>query len=148
MYSSDSATGNFWDKRVGLGPGLGTSLPAVITAGLNRDQVTLEQMARVMSENVARQYDMYPTKGVLQPGSDADIVVFDPSSGRPAAADQLLSASRYTIYEGQELFGWPERVYLRGRLTAQDGTIVPSAPSGRYVPEVTPSRQSERVSTG
>lgn len=147
MYSSDSATGNFWDKRVGLGPGLGTSLPAVITAGLNRDQVTLEEMARVMAENVARQYDMYPTKGVLQPGSDADIVVFDPCNGRSAAADQLLSASRYTIYEGQELFGWPERVYLRGRLTAQDGTTVPSARSGRYVPEVTPSRPTERVPT-
>src|SRR5262249_55445979 len=86
QYARDTTEGNFWDKRVGLGPGLGTSLPAMVTAGLNRGRVSLEQLARVMAENVARQYDLYPTKGVLQPGSDADIVVFDPSESRIARA--------------------------------------------------------------
>ena len=102
MYTQDAVGGNFWDKRVGLGPGLGTSLPAIITAGLNRNQITLEQMARVMAENVARQYDLYPAKGVLQPGSDADIVVFDPSRRRVAIGEELHSASKYTIFEGEE----------------------------------------------
>lgn len=136
MYAKEAAGGDFWEKRVGLGPGLGTSLPAVISAGLNRGRATLEQLARVMSENVARQYDLYPTKGVLQVGSDADIVVFDPDEGRIARGDELLSASQYTIYEGEELFGWPERVYLRGRLVAERGQVVGSGPSGRYVPTV------------
>ncbi len=138
MYTLDAAGGNFWDKRVGLGPGLGTSLPAIVTAGLNRGQVTLEQMARVLSENVARQYDMYPAKGVLQVGSDADIVVFDPALSRPVAAERLQSASRYSIFEGEELAGWPDRVYLRGTLVAHGGEVVAPTASGRYVAPVTP----------
>jgi dihydroorotase-like cyclic amidohydrolase len=137
MYAKDEGEANFWDKRVGLGPGLGTSLPAIVTAGLNRGRITLEQMARVMAENVARQYDLYPTKGVLQPGSDADIVVFDPSRGGPAVGEELHSASKYTIYEGEELFGWPDLVFVRGELVARAGNIVADAPSGRYVPVVT-----------
>jgi len=139
MYTQDAVGGNFWDKRVGLGPGLGTSLPAIITAGLNRNQITLEQMARVMAENVARQYDLYPAKGVLQPGSDADIVVFDPSRRRVAIGEELHSASKYTIFEGEELCGWPDRVYVRGQLVAEDGAIVAPGPSGRYVPVQTPA---------
>jgi dihydropyrimidinase len=149
MYTRDAAEGNFWEKRVGLGPGLGTSLPAVVTAGLNRDKLTLEQLAHVMAENVARQYDLYPTKGALQPGSDADIVVFDPSHRRIARADELHSASQYTIYEGEELFGWPERVYLRGKLVAERGQIVSTAPSGHYVPDVAERAVHEaRVTVG
>jgi dihydroorotase-like cyclic amidohydrolase len=136
MYSLDATAGNFWEKRVGLGPGLGTSFPAIVAAGLNRDKLTLEHLARVMAENVARQYDLYPAKGVLQPGSDADIIVFDPNYRRVARASELESASRYTIYEDEELAGWPERVYLRGRLVAQRGQVVTPAPSGRYVPDV------------
>jgi dihydropyrimidinase len=140
MYTRDEVGGNFWDKRVGLGPGLGTSLPAIITAGLNRDRISLERMAQVMSENVARQYDLYPAKGVLQVGSDADIVVFDPAVSRTASGDDLLSASGYTIYEGEELNGWPARVYLRGTLVARDGQVVASEPHGRYVPVQSPTR--------
>lgn len=137
MYSKDSSGVGFWDKRVGLGPGLGTSLPAVITKGLNQNRIGLETMARVMAENVARQYDLYPTKGVLQPGSDADIVVFDPTVRREVLGEDLESASKYSIYEGEELAGWPDRVYLRGRLAAQAGKPVSTSPLGRFVPTVT-----------
>jgi len=138
MYAAESGGGeaNFWSKRVGLGPGLGTSLPAVVTAGLRRGRITLESMARVMSENVARQYDLYPTKGVLQPGSDADIVVFDPAASREVRAADLPSASKYSIYEGERLYGWPTEVFLRGKLVAQAGKIVTDTSTGRFVPTV------------
>jgi dihydroorotase-like cyclic amidohydrolase len=138
MYTKDQVGGNFWDKRVGLGPGCGTSLPAVITAGLRTNRISLEQLARVMAENVARQYDIYPVKGVLQPGSDADVIVFDPTYSRRARGEDMHSAAQYTIYEGEQLFGWPERVYVRGHRVAHDGQIVASSPRGRYVPIVTP----------
>jgi dihydroorotase-like cyclic amidohydrolase len=147
MYSKDSSGVGFWDKRVGLGPGLGTSLPAVITKGLNENRIGLEEMARVMAENVARQYDLYPTKGVLQPGSDADIVVFDPGARRVVRADDLESASKYSIYEGEELAGWPARVYLRGQLAAEAGAPAATAPRGRFVPAVTaPPSPAARLS--
>jgi dihydropyrimidinase len=135
MYERDTADGGFWDKRVGLGPGLGTSLPALVTAGLNQGRVTLEQLARVMAENVARQFDMYPAKGVLQTGSDADIVVFDTAASRVAHGEELESASQYTIFENEELSGWPDRVYVRGSLIAEHGKIVATGPTGRYIPE-------------
>lgn len=139
MYPKDSSGVGFWEKRVGLGPGLGTSFPAIVTKGLNENRITLERMARVMAENVARQYDLYPTKGVLQPGSDADIVVFDPGNRRVVRPEELESASGYSIYDGEELAGWPDRVYLRGQLAAERGAPVDSAPSGRFVPTVTPT---------
>ncbi|HEV7566291.1 MAG TPA: amidohydrolase family protein [Microbacteriaceae bacterium] len=136
MYPADNGEGDFWEKRVGLGPGLATSLPAIITAGLNRGRISLGKMAQVMAENVARQYDMYPTKGVLQPGSDADIVVFDSNTRRATVASALPSASKYSIYEGEELAGWPTHVFIRGELVAREGRLVSQSPAGRYVPKI------------
>ena len=137
VYSREEATGDLWERRPGLGPGMGTSLPAIVTAGLGRGRITLEQMARVMCENVARQFDLYPTKGVLQVGSDADIVVLDPTVGGIVTAARLHSASEYSLYEGEELSGWPGLVFVRGRLVARDGAPVSSEAHGRFVPPVT-----------
>lgn len=137
VYTKEEATGDLWERRPGLGPGLGTSLPAIVTAGLGRGRITLEQMARVMCENVARQFDLYPTKGVLHVVSDADIVVFDPTVASVATAARLHSASEYTLYEGEELSGWPDLVFVRGRLVARDGETVSTQPHGRFVPVVT-----------
>jgi dihydropyrimidinase len=142
MYQRETLEGNLWDKQVGLGPGLGTSLAAVVTSGLKPGRITLEQMARALAENAARQFDIYPIKGVLQPGADADIVVFDPGASRVARAEELPSASKYTIYEGEQLFGWPDRVYLRGQIAVQDGRLVTDLPRGRHVPAVTAAAHS------
>jgi dihydropyrimidinase len=56
-----------------------------------------------------------------------------------AIGEELHSASKYTIFEGEELCGWPDRVYVRGQLVAEDGAIVAPGPSGRYVPVQTPA---------
>lgn len=141
MYQADTLEGSLWDKQVGLGPGLGTSLAAIVTSGLRQGRITLEQMARGMAESAARQFDLYPTKGALQPGADADIVVFDPDASRIARAEELPSASKYTIYEGQELYGWPDRVYIRGQLALKEGRLVADLPQGRHVPAVTAAAQ-------
>jgi dihydropyrimidinase len=73
--------------------------------------------------------------------ADVDIVVFDPTKSRIAVGEQLLSASKYTLNEGEELFGWADQVFVRGRLVAHDGNIVAAAPRGRCVPVVTPAVQ-------
>lgn len=140
MYERDDSGSDFWATRVGLGPGMGTSFPAVVTAGLNRGRISLEKLAQVMAENCARQYDLYPAKGVLQVGSDADVIVFDPTVGREVVADDLGSASKYSIFEGEKLYGWPELVFLRGNLVARDGKVIAAAPSGRFIPIQTPVR--------
>jgi len=134
QYTVASQEGGFWDARVGLGPGYATMFPAVYTAGVLGGRCTLEDLARVCCENNARAFDMYPRKGVLQPGSDADLFVFDPAATRTTRAADLESASGYTIYEGEELGGWPELVLLRGRTIVEDGAVIADAALGQHVP--------------
>ena len=133
MYSKDSRQGDFWDARVGLGPGMGTLLPAVHTSGVLTGRCTIEDLARVVSENTARRFDLYPRKGALAVGSDADIVVFDPGAERVPSAADLHSAAGYSLYEGERLVGWPERVFVRGHLVYDRGEF-PGEPIGRHVP--------------
>jgi dihydroorotase-like cyclic amidohydrolase len=93
MYPHSSRTDvDFWDAQVGLGPGMGTALSAVHTSGVLTGRATLEDLARVLSENTARRFDLYPQKGQLAVGSDADVVVFDPTETRTVDAGSLHSA--------------------------------------------------------
>ena len=134
QYSIASQEGDFWDARVGLGPGYSTMFPACYTAGVLGGRCTLEDLARVCCENNARAFDLYPRKGVLQAGSDADLFVFDPDATRTTRATELESASGYTIYEGEELGGWPELVLLRGQPIVEEGEVLGGAARGRFVP--------------
>ena len=134
QYTIASQEVGFWDARVGLGPVYATMFPAVYTAGVLGGRCTLEDVARVCCENNARAFDMYPRKGVLQAGSEADLFVFDPDATRITRAADLESASGYTIFEGEELGGWPELVLLRGTPIVEDGAIVAGTAAGRHVP--------------
>jgi dihydroorotase-like cyclic amidohydrolase len=134
MYSKDSRQGDFWDARVGLGPGMGTLLSAVHTSGVLKGRITFEDLARVTSENTARRFDLYPQKGALAIGSDADVVVFDPTAEKTVTADGLESAAGYSLYEGETLTGWPAQVFVRGSLVFDGGKIVDTSPIGRHVP--------------
>ena len=134
MYPHQSRMGDFWDAQVGLGPGMGTSLAAVHTAGVLKGRCTIEDLARLLSENTARRFDLYPQKGALAPGADADIIVFDPKAEKTVTADALKSAAGYSLYEGETLTGWPEKVFVRGSLVVDGGKVVASEPTGRHVP--------------
>lgn len=135
MYSRQSRGGDFWDARVGLGPGMGTMLPAAHTAGVLGGRCTIEDLVRVLCENTARRFDLYPQKGLLAPGADADIIVFDPEARRRVDAGSLQSASGYSLYEGETLTGWPQQVWVRGQRVFDNGEIVAGSPGGRHVPQ-------------
>ena len=134
MYDRREREGDFWDARVGLGPGMGTLLPAVYTAGVVGGRCTVEDLVRVLCENTARRFDLYPRKGALAPGADADLVVLDPEASRRVDAASLQSAAGYSLYDGEVLAGWPRQVYVRGRLVFDDGKVLAGSPSGRHVP--------------
>ena len=135
MYPHSSRTDvDFWDAQVGLGPGMGTALAAVHTSGVLTGRATVEDLARVLSENTARRFDLYPQKGQLAVGADADVVVFDPTETRTVTAGDLHSAAGYSLYEGESLTGWPVQTYVRGHLVYDSGSIVATPGHGRHVP--------------
>jgi dihydropyrimidinase len=133
MYPRSSRLVDFWDARVGLGPGMATLLSATYSAGVAQDRCTLEDLARVLAENNARRFGLYPRKGVLAVGSDADIVVFDPNERRVVDEKELPSASEYSLYHGETLAAWPWLVLVRGTTVVRDGVVVGAQGTGRHI---------------
>lgn len=103
--------------------------------GVGKGRISEAQMCRLLAENPAKLYGAYPRKGILAPGSDADIVVLNPhAKGLLTAKDQAANVD-YCPYEGWETSGVIEQVYLRGRLAVDHGTCSP-VPKGTYIPRV------------
>ena len=100
--------------------------------GVNEERIRMEQMCRFLAENPAKLYHLYPKKGVIAPGSDADIVVWNAETNWSLSAATQQSASDYCPLEGLQLKGRAERVYLRGMLAAQNGEIIEEY-KGKYL---------------
>lgn len=114
-------------------PGVETRGELMWSFGVARRRLSVAQMCRVLSENPAKLYGLYPRKGTLQPGSDADIVVYDPGGGHIIRAEDCVSAAGYSPYEGFAVDGGIRQVWLRGRLAAENGNVLLSAPEGKYM---------------
>ncbi|MFC1914813.1 dihydroorotase family protein, partial [Chloroflexota bacterium] len=121
-----------WDAAPGLG-GVGAILPIMMSEGVNKGRITIEQLVKLTSENAARIWGIYPKKGTLSVGADADIAVVDPKQEWVLSANNLKSASDYSAYEGRRVKGKVIRTYVRGELVAEDGNLVKEIPMGKYV---------------
>ena len=106
------------------------------TFGVAEGKITKEKMAEVLSENPARLYGAYPRKGAILPGSDADIVVYDPQADTTIRGEELISAAGYTPYEGVRTHGSIAQVYLRGQLAVDHGEVRTGA-IGEFIPRKT-----------
>ena len=113
-------------------PGVETRAILMYTYGVRKHRISLPQMCAYLSENPAKLYGMYPRKGALKAGSDADIVIFDPNGDGVITQASSHSKCGYTPYEGVKTLGRVERVYLRGSQVFADGEITLEH-SGRYV---------------
>ena len=125
--------GNIWDALPGM-TGMEYLLPVVITFGVRTGRLRLEQVAKICSENVGRQFGLYPRKGVIQVGADADLVIVDPD--KKATVD--LGCHRggvpdWSVYEGWSFHGMPETTVIRGEVVVDRGEIVGSSGHGTYV---------------
>lgn len=113
-------------------PGIEHRPAMIYTYGVCESRITQEQMAAMLSENTARLFGMFPQKGTLQVGSDADIVVWDPRyHGKITAAKQLQNVD-YTPYEGVAVTGRAKMVFLRGEQVVADGKVI-AEKHGSYV---------------
>ena len=100
--------------------------------GVAEGRISAADMCRVLCENPAKLYGCWPRKGVLAPGSDADIVVWDTAAEGYITAQEQVQNVDYTPYEGMRTKGGIERVYLRGTLAVEHGQVLET--SGVYVP--------------
>lgn len=111
----------------------GEERPALIYQfGVKENKLTLEQMCKLLSENPAKLYRLYPRKGSLSPGSDADIVVWNPQTEWVMSKDSQQANIDYCPMEGTKIKGRAEKVFLRGQLIAENGRILVEH-EGRYV---------------
>jgi dihydropyrimidinase len=114
--------GDLWSTLSGF-PGVATLLPVLLSKGVNEGKIDLLKVSQITSYNTARIFGMYPKKGTIQPGSDADLVAIDLSLRQKVSPEILQSHSDYTIYDGWELRGWPIMTMVRGRVIMEHGKI-------------------------
>ena len=105
-------------------PGVETRGAVIYSEGVHRGRITAEKMCEVLAENPAKLYGLYPKKGVLAEGADADVVLLDPGRSRTITAAEQLSRADYAPLEGRTLTGTMDQVYLRGELCAADGQVL------------------------
>ena len=112
--------------------GVETRMGITFTEGVSRQGMDLQRFVEVTSTNAAKIMGLYPRKGVLAPGSDADICIIDPNIKRRLRAEDF-HISDYSIWEGYEIEGWPVTTILRGEVVVSDGAFRAAA-SGRLIP--------------
>jgi dihydropyrimidinase len=111
------------ETRVGIG----------YTEGVVRRGMSLERFVDLVSANPARLLGFYPRKGALQPGSDADLVLLDPTINRPLAISDLHLVD-YSIWEGWPIAGWPVTTILRGKVVVENGQFFGELGAGQLIP--------------
>lgn len=114
-------------------PGVGDRLPILWSYGVGQGRLTPSQFVALTSTNAARIFGLYPRKGALQAGSDADIVVWDPERRLTYGVAHAQHRTDYNLYEGWELAGFPETVFLRGQRIVDRGHWLGNAGMGRFL---------------
>jgi dihydropyrimidinase len=115
------------------GPGLENRLQMIHEFGVRSGRLTLNRMVELLCTNPAKLFGLYPRKGTIAVGSDADIVVFDPDKRVTISAATHHSKVDYNLYEGTEVTGSPEVVLLRGNVLVEGDQLVASPGIGQFV---------------
>jgi dihydropyrimidinase len=115
------------------GPGLEDRLKMIHHFGVREGRISLTRMVDLLSTQPAKLFGLYPRKGTIAVGSDADLVVFDPEKRETISASTHHSKCDYNLYEGTEIAGAPELVLLRGNVLVESGELVAAPGVGRFV---------------
>jgi dihydropyrimidinase len=129
----ETKSGTVWEASGGY-PGVATLLPLLLSEGVNKRGIKLERIAELTSYNVAKAFNLYPRKGTIEIGSDADLTVIDLNLEKEVKWSDLCSLSDYTIYEGWKLKGWPVSTIVRGNVIMENGEIKGEPGYGQFIP--------------
>jgi dihydropyrimidinase len=124
--------GSFMDLPYGM-PGVETLLPLVYSEGVCMDRISMPDLSFLLSEQTARIFNLYPRKGSLSIGSDADLVIFDPEAEWTICADTLHMNVDFSPYEGKRVRGKVLKTFSRGELIADSGEFAGEKGRGRFL---------------
>ncbi len=132
-------TWNVWDEYVPFSGSAGFTLPVLLSEGVNKGRISMERLVQVCCENTAKAFGLYPKKGCITPGADADFAIVDLNKVKTVTPDMIHCRVGISAYEGWELKGWPVMTILRGNVIMEwpEGTPEPKVmdkPIGKYVP--------------
>jgi dihydropyrimidinase len=145
IFSSDHSPWNYADKIAGGPatpftdvlngiPGIETRLPLLFSAARTGSRMTLNQFVEITTAAPAKLYGLYPRKGVIAVGSDADFAIWDPDKIVTIHNAMLHHAVDHTPYEGTRVTGWPVMTISRGEILVEDGVVTSHAGRGRFLP--------------
>jgi dihydropyrimidinase len=128
-------------------PGVEARLPILFSEGVQKGRISLNDFVAFTATNHAKTYGLYPKKGTIAVGSDADIAIWDAERKVTISQSLMHHGSDYTPYEGFEVIGWPVSTMVRGKFVVRDGALVGEKTDGCYVsreksPFAAPARQA------
>lgn len=121
-----------WNTIPGY-PALETHLPVLINEGVIKRGIPLELLIGKLTKTPAEIFGIYPQKGTILPGSDADIVLLDMNVNKEVKASETITRSDFSLYEGEKIKGWPVLTIKNGEIVAENGKYTGSHSSGRYI---------------
>lgn len=146
IFSSDHAPYSFDKKgKLPLGentpfnkmanglPGIEVRLPLLFSEGVIKKRITIDQFVNLSSTNHAKLYGMYPKKGVISIGSDADLAIWDPTITKTISWDMLHDNVGYTPYEGRVVTGWPVTVISNGNIIVSENKLLVKPGFGNFI---------------
>lgn len=114
-------------------PGIELRMPLLFSEGVRKGRIDIHKFVEVTSTNVARLYGLFPRKGTIAVGADADLAIWDPDLERSVRYEDLHDLAGYTPYEGRTVTGWPTTVINRGRIVVSDNELRVEPGSGEFL---------------
>jgi len=112
---------------------LETMLPMLFSTGVTTGRISLHRFVSLTSASPARLFGLYPRKGTIAVGSDADLLVLDPQLRRTIDGSSMRSRAGYSAYDGREVCGWPRFTISRGDVVLEDGEVLAKPGRGQFL---------------
>jgi dihydropyrimidinase len=125
---------DMWKGSPPGAPSIGCMLPLMLSEGVNRGRITMEKLVEILCYNNAKVFGLYPQKGIIQVGSDADLVIVDLEKKEKLSVNPDHGMYDYILYDGWEVKGWPILTMSKGIVLVENGTLVAEPGVGKYIP--------------